>query len=99
MEDLRRIRFIWHTRTNDYSQLKFLEGHDLGVASSVFEIDGSLFNLDVAVVKLAVFPWEVVSFEFETHAYSWIDGYGIGPRFIAHVTAGGDTVIGFVMEK
>lgn len=65
-EDLRRIRLIWHTRTIDYSQLKFLEGPDLGVASSVFEIDGSLFNLDVAVVKLPVFPWEVVSFQFET---------------------------------
>jgi hypothetical protein len=69
------------------------------VASSIFEIDGSLFNLDVAVLKLDVFPWEVVSFEFETHAYSWIDGCGIGPRFLAHVITGGVTVIGFVMEK
>ncbi|KAK5625492.1 hypothetical protein RRF57_001208 [Xylaria bambusicola] len=36
-------------------------------------------------------------FEAETIAYEWIEGKGIGPRFLGHLTEAG-RVFGFVME-
>ncbi|KPI45425.1 uncharacterized protein AB675_494 [Cyphellophora attinorum] len=40
------------------------------------------------VIKVANWPWEVGSNEIETTAYQWINGHGIGPRFLGHVTEG-----------
>ena len=36
-------------------------------------------------------------FEAETTAYQWIDGQGVSPNFLGHLTEDG-RVIGFVME-
>lgn len=51
------------------------------------------------LVKLAVWPWEISYVEAETTAYRWLDGSGIGPKFLGHVTEGKDgRVVGFVVE-
>ncbi|CAC9887847.1 unnamed protein product, partial [Aureobasidium pullulans] len=49
------------------------------------------------VVKLARFPWEIWQLDYETQAYQWIQGHGIAPAFLAHLTEEG-RIIGFVME-
>ncbi|THY26036.1 alpha-galactosidase A precursor [Aureobasidium pullulans] len=49
------------------------------------------------VVKLARFSWEIWQLDYETQAYQWIQGHGIAPVFLAHLTEGG-RIIGFVME-
>ena len=49
------------------------------------------------LVKFAEFPWQMPFFEAETTAYEWIDGQGVGPKFLGHFTEAG-RVIGFVME-
>ncbi|KAI1423889.1 hypothetical protein F5Y12DRAFT_797930 [Xylaria sp. FL1777] len=50
------------------------------------------------LVKFAEFPWQMPYFEAETTAYEWIEGKGIGPRFLGHLTEAG-RVFGFVMEN
>ncbi|KAF2670739.1 hypothetical protein BT63DRAFT_468530 [Microthyrium microscopicum] len=49
------------------------------------------------LVKFAEFSWQIPQVECETTAYQWIDGSGIGPKFLGHVTEAGRT-IGFVTE-
>ncbi|KAF2679890.1 hypothetical protein K458DRAFT_393453 [Lentithecium fluviatile CBS 122367] len=49
------------------------------------------------VVKFAEFPWQMPFFEAESTAYEWIDGQGVGPKFLGHLTEAG-RAIGFVME-
>lgn len=52
------------------------------------------------LVKLAVWPWELPSVEVETTAYQSLDGSGIGPKFLGHVTEGKDgRVVGFIVER
>jgi len=47
--------------------------------------------------RFAEFPWQIPYCEAETSAYEWIDGQGIGPKFLGHITEAGRG-IGFVME-
>ncbi|KAI0164027.1 hypothetical protein GGR57DRAFT_452093 [Xylariaceae sp. FL1272] len=51
------------------------------------------------LIKLAIWPWEIASMEVETTAYQLIDGRGIGPKFLGHVTEGNDgRVVGIITE-
>ena len=52
----------------------------------------------VVVAKFARFEWEIGYLEIETIVYEWIDGHGIGPRFLAHLTEDG-RVIRFLIER
>lgn len=55
-------------------------------------------QFDTAVVtKFAHFEWEIQYLESETTAFEWIDGHGIGPRFLNHLTEE-DRVIRFLIE-
>jgi hypothetical protein len=56
-------------------------------------------QFDTAVVaKFAHFKWEIQYLEDKTTAYEWIDGHGIGPRFLGHLTED-NRVIRFLMER
>lgn len=51
------------------------------------------------LIKLAVWPWEILSVDAETAAYQWISDSGVGPKFLGHLTEGKDgRVVGFVAE-
>lgn len=50
------------------------------------------------IVKFARFSWEVPILEAETRAYQRIQGHGIGPTFLGHITEHG-RAIGFIMTK
>ena len=51
------------------------------------------------LVKLAVWPREILSMEVETAAYQWISDSSIGPKFLGHLIEGKDRrVVGFVTE-
>lgn len=59
----------------------------------------TLNNSKPVLIKLAVWPWEIKSMEIETTAYQQINGSGIGPKFLGHLTEGKDgRVVGFVVE-
>lgn len=55
-------------------------------------------ELGDVVAKFAIFEWEVGYYEAEIEAYSWIEGHGIGPKFLGHLTEEG-RVIGFVLQN
>jgi serine/threonine protein kinase len=44
------------------------------------------------VVKFARFAWEISWLEVETAAYEWIDGHGISPEFLGHLTDHGRVI-------
>lgn len=50
------------------------------------------------IAKIARFEWERTRSEQETRAYQLLEGYGLAPRFIAHVHENG-RVAGFLLEK
>ncbi|KAK6952841.1 hypothetical protein Daesc_005135 [Daldinia eschscholtzii] len=50
------------------------------------------------IVKVARFGWEIPRIEQETRAYQLLEGYGLAPRFLAHVHENG-RIVGFLLEK
>ncbi|KAI9792979.1 MAG: hypothetical protein M1816_001301 [Peltula sp. TS41687] len=50
------------------------------------------------IAKFARFPWEINYFDHETEAYRWIEGKGLEPKFLGHLTEEG-RIIGFLLEK
>jgi hypothetical protein len=66
-EPLDSIQFTWHPRWVDYSELRLLKSN-LGGGSNVFEVDGAPFGRDRAVLKMAVYPYEIDKFDYETDA-------------------------------
>jgi len=91
--DLPGIKNIWHHTEIDHLELRKLNR----VRQNIHEVAHPLFDRPV-LVKFAEFPWQIPYFEAETTTYQWIDGEGIGPKFLGHVTEAG-RVIGFVMEN
>ncbi|KAF2135473.1 uncharacterized protein K452DRAFT_313963 [Aplosporella prunicola CBS 121167] len=87
------ITNTWHTRCIDYLDLSL--GRKL--RSNVYETTCPQFDVPV-VAKFARFAWEVAQCDAETRAYQWINGHGIGPVFLAHLSEHG-RIIGFLIEK
>lgn len=91
--ELPRVNATWYDTFVDYNSLHFCSK---GCSTNVME--ASHPELGKVIAKFARFEWEIGYFEAETIAYHWIDGHGIGPKFLAHLTEGG-RVIGFLLEK
>ena len=60
---------------------------------------------DSFIIKYARFPWEIHYYASETAIYKFLEGKGIAPRFLGHLTEGsnncnnGGRVIGFALER
>ncbi|KAI0117762.1 hypothetical protein GGR51DRAFT_500058 [Nemania sp. FL0031] len=91
--DLPGIRNTWYDRRIDHLELQKLDR----VRQNIHLVTCSAFNFPV-LVKFAEFPWQMPFFEAETTAYEWIEGKGIGPKFLGHLTEAG-RVFGFVLEN
>ncbi|KAF4510006.1 hypothetical protein G6O67_001934 [Ophiocordyceps sinensis] len=90
-EQLPGITKTWHPVRVDHLELQ--RGERLG--AMVYEATCPRFASTV-VIKYACFPWEVQYLDKETAAYELLEGHGIGPPFLAHLTEEG-RVIGFVV--
>ena len=92
-KDFSSISNLWHPIYVDYLSLK------LGKCfmSNVCEVSSDRFPTTV-IAKFARFPYETSYFDAETSIYALLEGYGIGPAFLGHVTEG-ERVIGFLLEK
>ncbi|KAI0837092.1 hypothetical protein F5Y06DRAFT_91837 [Hypoxylon sp. FL0890] len=91
--DLAGVKNIWHQTLIDYLEFKKLER----VRQNIHKVTHTLFDQAI-LIKFAEFPWQIPYLEAETAAYSWIEGEGIGPKFLGHVSEAG-RVIGFAMEN
>ncbi|PVI01100.1 hypothetical protein DM02DRAFT_591635 [Periconia macrospinosa] len=87
------IKNPWCEVQIDYLELRMGEK----LRSNVYEATHPQFDSTI-VVKFARFDWEIPQLDAETSAYQWIEGHGIGPKFLGHVSEDG-RVIGFIMEK
>jgi hypothetical protein len=55
-------------------------------------------GLENVVVNFEWYPYEIYGPVRETKIYALIEGYNIGPKFLAHVTENRDRVIGYMVE-
>lgn len=85
------ITTLWHRTRVDH--LDLVLGTKL--RSNVYEATSERFPSKV-VTKFARFPWEIPRLQTETMIYECIEGHGIGPEFLGHLTEG-ERVIGFIM--
>lgn len=90
--DLPGISNTWHRTRIDHLELKKLDR----LRQNIHVVTHPLFD-GALLVKFAEFPWQIPFFEAETTAYEWIDGQGVGPKFLGHLTEAG-RVVGFIME-
>ncbi|CAF9918223.1 MAG: hypothetical protein HETSPECPRED_003703 [Heterodermia speciosa] len=92
-KDFSSIRKLWHPVYVDYLSLR------LGkcLRSNVCEVFSHRFPVPV-IAKFARFPYETSYYDAETSIYALLEGHGIGPSFLGHVTEG-ERVIGFLLEK
>ncbi|KAI0390402.1 hypothetical protein F5Y17DRAFT_468948 [Xylariaceae sp. FL0594] len=91
-DDLPRVQNTWHDRRFDHLEFERPER----IRQNIERVTHPAFDVPV-VIKFAEFPWQMPYFEDETTAYEWIDGRGIGPSFLGHLTEDG-RVFGFVIE-
>ncbi|KAJ5462998.1 hypothetical protein N7475_007942 [Penicillium sp. IBT 31633x] len=83
---------IWHSVFLDCMDLEEVRK----LRGGIYEVKCAQFE-GITVAKFARFYWEIGYMEGETCAYQLIEGSGIGPRFLGHLTEDG-RVIGFLME-
>jgi predicted Ser/Thr protein kinase len=86
------VENTWHPTLINHLELRKLDR----LRQNIHKVGHPRFEEPV-LVKFAEFPWQIPYLEAETTAYQWIDGSGIGPKFLGHVTEEG-RMIGFVME-
>lgn len=87
------VKNTWHSVFVDYMDLEEKEK----LRGGVYEVKCAQFKENI-VAKFARFHWEIGYMEGETCAYQLIEGSGIGPRFLGHLTEDG-RVIGFLIER
>jgi len=91
-EDLPTIA-TWHPRLVNYLDLRI----DEELRIKVYEATDTLTDAPV-IAKYARFPSEIAFLAAETRAYAWIEGTGIGPKFLGHITEE-DRAIGILLER
>ncbi|KAL8704110.1 MAG: hypothetical protein Q9201_002724 [Fulgogasparrea decipioides] len=89
---LPRVTSTWHKTYVEYKSLELGERLRPNVYEALHP------ELGEVVAKYAAFEWEIGYCQAETEAYAWIEGHGIGLKFLGHLTEEG-RVIGFVMQK
>lgn len=86
------VKNNWHPVKVDHLELVKLAS----LRQNIHEVSHPLFPRPI-VVKFAEFPWKILQIELETQAYERLNGTGIGPNFLGHVTEAGRT-IGFLID-
>ena len=89
----REYKDKWHSTVIDYLELTKVDS----MRPNVYQVTHPCFGTTIVLAKFAEFPWKIPFFEAETTAYSWLDGTGVGPKFLGHITEEG-RIIGFLIE-
>ncbi|KAK7421800.1 hypothetical protein QQX98_002016 [Neonectria punicea] len=90
--DLPSVKNIWHPTKIDHLELTKVDR----LRQNIHKVAHPHFDRSV-LVKFAEFPWQMPFLEAETTAYQWINGRGIGPKFLGHLMEDG-RAFGFIME-
>ena len=92
------IENLWHPVQVDYRSLTITKMLSLNVYEVTCAFPPMSQDGAGVIAKLAQFPWEIGYYDHETLAYSWIEGKGIGPRFLGHIVEE-DRTVGFLLKK
>ncbi|KIX01219.1 uncharacterized protein Z518_08944 [Rhinocladiella mackenziei CBS 650.93] len=96
--ELPTIVSIWHPVQIDWLELERAQRLRSNVCTATLKGNiGEMRAGHEVVIKFARFPWEVQYFEDETRFYERLDGQGIAPQFLGHLTEEG-RVVGLVIE-
>lgn len=90
---LEGIQHQWHPRVIDHLELTKVGW----LRPNIHRVKHTCFGDTIVVAKFAEFPWQIPFFESETTAYSWLEGNGIGPKFLGHLAEEG-RIFGFLIE-
>lgn len=98
---LQGVQNVWHPARVDYLALgQALYRDELQCARQFYSsIHPGQFGADQVVVNTEWYPDSIFGVIQETRIYSLIEGHGIGPRFLAHVTENGERVYGYILES
>ncbi|KAH0846498.1 hypothetical protein AYO21_10149 [Fonsecaea monophora] len=96
--ELPTIVSTWHPVRIDWLDLEGGQRlrSNIHIATLKKDIGGMRAGHEV-LIKFARFPWETQYFEDETKVYQRLDGQGIAPQFLGHLTEEG-RVMGLVIE-
>ncbi|KAF2967375.1 hypothetical protein GQX73_g6211 [Xylaria multiplex] len=89
----------WHPTKIDFTEFELVGQVGGGYDGRVWRAKHPHFNGVSILVKIDPWStgWSKQAIENETKAYQWIDGHGIAPKFLGHVTYHGK-IIGFITE-
>lgn len=90
-EPLDEVHARWHPVSVEITSLPVLDKLNISVYSV-------RYGDAVVIAKFSAFEYTIPSYERETEVYRLIEGKGIGPAFLGHVTENG-RVTGFILEK
>ncbi|KAI1424487.1 hypothetical protein F5Y12DRAFT_446639 [Xylaria sp. FL1777] len=96
---LEGIRNAWHPTEIDFSDFVLISQLNGGTDGRLWEAQHPHFNEETVFVKIAPWDcdWSKQAMENETRVYQIVDGLGIAPEFLGHVTYHG-AIIGFILE-
>ena len=100
--ELDTIDKAWHPRRIDRSEL---EGGRCGIeevqgrGQMYCAVYGGRFGLDEVMVCTEWYPDSIYGIAHETEMYEAVEGQGIGPVFVGHVTENRRRVIGYMVER
>lgn len=98
---LSRVEPPWFTRFVDYTSLGDPEQDEQGnrpFRPDRSQIDGRAFGVAKAQVIMSWLPNSSHQLSVSTEVHCWINGYGIGPKFLAHLNENNDRMIGYIIE-
>lgn len=98
--ELSGVQCQWHPMRIDWFSIRKLERLTPGAFEAVAGIphDALPEPPQPFIAKIARFEWEIPRLEQETRAYQLLEGTGIAPKFLGHISEHG-RVIGFAVEK
>lgn len=93
------IENAWHPTKIEFAEFELLGQFDRDMEGRLWHVKHPRFNEKPIFVKLAPWAssWSKEVMEDETRAYQLVDGHGIAPEFLGHVTYRG-AIIGFILE-
>ncbi|KAF1983435.1 hypothetical protein K402DRAFT_338380 [Aulographum hederae CBS 113979] len=89
-----RVHHVWHYLSINHLEFEIVEM----IKSNVWVVTAPRFPEPVILKITKNNDQGITAIDKETEAYSWIEGSGVGPKFLGHVHEEG-RVIGFVIEK
>ncbi|KAI8948660.1 hypothetical protein F4801DRAFT_581180 [Xylaria longipes] len=93
------IENAWHPTKIDFTELELVSQFKDGTGGRLFHAKHPRFNEKSIFLKVAPWAcnWSRRAMENETKVYQLVEGLGIAPEFLGHVTYRG-AIIGFILE-